>query len=156
MVRLLQLRDDNIVSYYGVHIPISHFTLTMDYYPPALPFIVISKEIYQRPKQDPMTIKPRLSFICHLLQRLGRHFIIEGDHVIDITPHKNIFANNLEIDSARHVIASTRYIDKKQYRYIPKEHIWPQIDKLPPPTSPRYYEDVVMRIVRNTIKLQAL
>lgn len=152
MVRREDNNNNNIVSYFGVQIPISHFTLHMDYYPPMLNYIIVSKDVALEPEPS-ISRDERLAFIGRLLQRLNRRFIFINDFVVDFTAEQNMFATKLEIDLSKDKIISSTFIEKKRYNCIFYEHVCNLIDV----GNCCYYMDyTVDRICKNMKKLQNL
>lgn len=128
----------------GVPIPISHFTREMEYYPPALPFIVIDQK-YRFPNlpQFPMSIEQSRTFIIKLLQKLNRRFFFLNDYVIDVTPERNVFAIPIKIDEEK--IISLGYTNEEEYVLVPRT----TVDKL----LKSHDNDCVKRICDNTNKM---
>ena len=139
-----------MISCIGVHLPISHFTHQMEYYPPALPYIIIDKRPKKKRPQSSMTIEQKRSFITQLLQKLDRKFFFIDDFVVDITPHRNIFASPLQIYPSKNQIISLQYINEKEYLLVPRVIVEDYIEKQ------QTNNNIVDKIYANTQKLTTI
>ena len=141
----------------GVHLPITHFTDQMEYYPAALPYIIIDKNInFPKRPRIPMTVDQRRSFISRIMKKLDRTFFFVNDYVVDVTPKENIFASRLNIDATDGTITSLEYTREKEYLIVPRANIVNLINRDDSNNDDDNGKDCVDRICANTAMIQKI
>lgn len=128
----------------------------MEYYPAALSYIIIDKEInLPKKRRFRLTVEQRRSFITRILEKLNRTFFFVDDYVVDITADQNNFANQLKIDPANGNIISMEYTNEKEYLVVPKSIVVDLIKTNPNDDDNANIEDSVNRICANTKNLSS-